>query len=43
MDEARAYLLVNLSATYLPLSNDERSALRVQLEQQGDTTLEATQ
>ena len=43
VDEARAYLLVNLIATYLPLSNDERSALQVQLEQQGDTTLEATE
>ncbi len=43
VDEARAFLLVNLIATYLPLSSDERSALQVQLEQQGDTTLEATE
>jgi hypothetical protein len=43
VDEACAYLLVNLIATYLPLSNDERSALQVILEQQGDTTLEATE
>jgi hypothetical protein len=40
VDEARAYLLVNLIATYLPLSAAERSALQVQLEQQGETTLE---
>jgi hypothetical protein len=43
VDEARAYLLINLIATYLPLSDAERSALQVQLEQQGDTTLEATE
>jgi len=43
VDEARAFLVVNLIATYLPLSNDERDALQVQLEQQGDTTLEATE
>ncbi len=43
VDAARAFLLVNLIATYLPLSSNERSALQVQLEQQGDTTLEATE
>ena len=43
VDEARAFLLVSLIATYLPLSDEERATLRVQLEQQGDTTLEATE
>lgn len=43
VDQARAFLLVNFIATYLPLSDDERAELRVQLEQQGDTTLEATE
>ncbi len=43
VDAARAFLLVNLIATYLPLSDEERGALRVQLEQQGDTTMQATE
>lgn len=43
VDEGRAYLLVNLIATYLPLSDAERDALRVQLQQQGDPTMEVTE
>lgn len=43
IDEARAFLLVNMVATYLPLRDEEREALRVQLEQQGDTTMEVTE
>jgi hypothetical protein len=42
VDAARAFLLVNLVATYLPLTDEERDALRVQLEQEGDVTMEAT-
>ena len=30
-------------ATYLPLTDEEREALRVQLEQEGDVTMEATE
>ena len=43
IDEARAFLLVNLIATYLPLSLHERDELRVQLQQEGDATMEATE
>src|SRR5207237_7238325 len=43
IDEARAFLLVNMVATYLPLHDDERQALRVELQQKGDPTLEATE
>lgn len=32
IDDARAFLLVNLIATYLPLTAQEQDALRVQLE-----------
>jgi len=35
--------LVNLIATYLPLSRRERDELRVQLQQEGDPTMEATE
>jgi len=43
VDDARAFLLVNFIATYLPLSDEEREDLRVQLEQRGDSTMEATE
>ena len=43
IDDARAFLLVNLIATYLPLSARERDELRVQLQQKGDPTMEATE
>ncbi len=43
LDAARAFLLVNLIATYLPLREAERDALQVQLREEGDTTLEATE
>jgi hypothetical protein len=43
VDAARAFLLVNLVATYLPLTDEERDALRVQLEKEGDVTMEATE
>src|SRR5436853_557611 len=43
MDAARAFLLGNLVATYLPLTDEERDALRVQLEQEGDVTMDATE
>jgi hypothetical protein len=43
IDDARAFLLVNLIATYLPLSARERDELRVQLQQEGDPTMEATE
>jgi len=43
VDDARAFLLVNFIATYLPLSDEERERLRVQLEQEGDSTMEATE
>lgn len=43
VDDARAFLLVNFIATYLPLSDEERETLRVQLEQEGDPTMEATE
>src|ERR671930_479234 len=43
VDAARTFLLVNLVATYLPLTDEERDALRVQLEQEGDVTMEATE
>jgi hypothetical protein len=43
IDDARAFLLVNLIATYLPLSAGEQAALRVQLEQEGDLVMEATE
>src|SRR5947209_7318434 len=43
VDAARAFLLGNLVATYLPLTDEERDALRVQLEQEGDVTMDATE
>jgi len=43
IDDARAFLLVNLIATYLPLSAREREELRVQLQQEGDPAMEATE
>jgi hypothetical protein len=43
VDPARAFLLGNLVETYLPLNDAEREALRLQLEQEGDTTMEATE
>jgi len=43
IDEARAFLLVNMVATYLPLRDGERQALQVELQQKGDPTLEATE
>ena len=43
VDAARAFLLGNLVETYLPLTDEEREALRVQLEQEGDVTMEATE
>ncbi len=43
VDDARAFLLVNFIATYLPLNDAEREELRVQLEQEGDSTMETTE
>jgi len=43
LDDARTELLVNMVATYLPLSAREENALRVQLQRGGDTTMEATE
>ena len=43
VDAARAFLLVNVVATYLPLTDEERDALRVQLSQEGDVTMDATE
>src|SRR5919201_2327865 len=43
VDAAQAFLLVNLVATYLPLTDEEREALRVQLSQEGDVTMDATE
>ena len=43
VDAARTFLLVNLVATYLPLTDEERDALRVQLSQEGDVTMDATE
>jgi len=43
LDDARTELLVNMVATYLPLSASEENELRVQLQQEGDTTMEATE
>lgn len=43
IDDAHAFLLVNLIATYLPLSARERDELRVQWQQEGDPTMEATE
>jgi len=43
LDDARMELLVNMIATYLPLSATERNELRVQLQRGGDTTMEATE
>src|SRR5205823_14187982 len=43
VDAAQAFLLGNLVKTYLPLTEEEREALRVQLEQKGDVTMEATE
>jgi hypothetical protein len=39
LDEARTFLLVNMIATYLPLSEEERTALRQTLAEQGDPTV----
>jgi len=39
LDDARTELLVNMVATYLPLSAQEERALRVQLQRGGDTDL----
>ena len=36
-------LLGNLVVTYLPLTDEEREALRIQLEQRGDMTMDATE
>jgi hypothetical protein len=36
-------LLGNLVETYLPLTDEEREALRVQLEQEGDVTMEVSE
>jgi hypothetical protein len=43
LDDARTELLVNMVATYLPLSASEENELRVQLQRGGDTTMEATE
>jgi hypothetical protein len=43
LDAARAFLLGNVVETYNSFSDAERDALRVQLEQEGDTTMEATE
>jgi len=43
VDEARAFLLVNMVATYLSLSPAEEQRLRVQMSKEGDTTMEATE
>jgi hypothetical protein len=43
LDAARAFLLGNLVETYLPLADEERNALRVRLEQDGDVTMHATE
>jgi len=43
VDAARAFMLGALIETYLPLSAREREELRVQLEQEGETTMGATQ
>jgi hypothetical protein len=43
VDAARTFLLVNLVATYLPLTDEEREALRVQLSQERDVTMDATE
>ena len=43
VDAARAFLLGNLVETYLPLTDEEREALRVQLEQEGDVTMEVSE
>jgi hypothetical protein len=41
LDEARRFMLFNLIFTYLSLSTHEREAARVQLREEGDTTMEA--
>ena len=43
VNAAQVILLVNLVATYLPLTEEEREALRVQLKQEGDVTMDATE
>lgn len=43
LDEARESMLFNLIFTYLHLSAREREAARVQLRQEGDTTMEAVE
>lgn len=43
VDEARAFLLVNMVATYLSLSPAEEQRLRAQMSKEGDTTMEATE
>jgi len=42
IDAARAFLLGNVVETYSPLGDAERDQLRVQLQEEGDTTMEAT-
>jgi hypothetical protein len=43
VNAAQVFLLVNLVATYLPLRDEEREALRVQLKQEGDVTMDVTE
>jgi len=43
LDDARQFMLFNLIFTYLHLNAQERDAARVQLRQEGDTTVEATE
>jgi hypothetical protein len=43
IDEARAFMLVNLIATYLPLTAEERGRVQVELRAEGDATMEATE
>src|SRR2546421_12532373 len=43
VDAAQAFLLGNLVQSYLPLTDEEREALRVQLSQEGDVTMDATE
>lgn len=40
VDPARAFLLGNLVETYLPISVEEREALRLQLTREGNTTMD---
>ncbi len=43
LDAARAFLLGNVVETYTSFSDEERDALRVQLEQEGDVIMDATE